>query len=344
MRHLAFSALLSGALSVLAVAVAAFEIENHIVVGPEDAPRRLQVISTADADLFAPLLQVFADRQGDLRIDYTVASSTELMRAVTGGAPFDVALSSAMDLQTKLANDGHTRPHRSAATALVPARARWREHLFAFSQEPAALVISPAAFQGLEVPRTRLDLIRLLRDHEDRFRGRVGTYDVAQSGLGYLFATQDVRASESYWRLTEVMGSLETRLYCCSGDMIEDVSTGRIALAYNVLGSYAAARTDLGDRIEIVEFQDYTTLMLRTAAILRDARNPDAAAAFVDHLIRAAWGAGEMEEYPFPRLPEQGEAVSAALRPIRLGPGLLVHLDALKRQGFLSEWRDAMRR
>ena len=35
------------------------------------------------------------------------------------------------------------------------------------------------------------------------------------------------------------MGQLETNLYCCSSDMIDDVVSGNIDIAYNVLGSYA---------------------------------------------------------------------------------------------------------
>ena len=63
------------------------------------------------------------------------------------------------------------------------------------------------------------------------------------------------------------MGNLGARLYCCSSDMIDDVASGRIAVAYNVLGSYAEARHDVADHIEIIQPSDFTTVMLRTALI-----------------------------------------------------------------------------
>lgn len=344
MRVVTLLAALICALSAWTSLAQAFEIEAEATYGNASASERLKIISTADIDLFAPVIEAFAGTDAGLAVDYTVVSSSELMRAIyDGGGPYDLAISSAMDLQTKLSNDGLTRAHGSAATDLVPGWAAWRGHVYAFSQEPAALVISPSAFDGLEVPRTRQDLITLLRDHADRFRGRVATYDIAASGLGYLFATQDARASETYWRLTEVMGNLETRLYCCSGQMIEKVSTGEIAVAYNVLGSYARARTDLADRIQVIELADYTTMMLRTAAILRDAQNPDRAGAFLDHLIRAAWGPEEVPYYPFTRYPAETTHDNVTYRPIRLGPGLLVYLDAMKRSRFLYSWQDAMR-
>lgn len=69
-----------------------------------------------------------------------------------------------------------------------------------FTTEPAAIVLNTVAFDQLPVPATRQDLIEVLRTNADTFIGKVGTYDVRQSGLGYLFATQDARVSEPFWR------------------------------------------------------------------------------------------------------------------------------------------------
>ncbi len=342
MRHLVPAAL-SLALAFFAAAAQGFEVETvSEFPGGRDGPL-LRVISTADTDLFTPIILAFQKDNPDVSVRYTTVSSGQLMAAIAReGAVFDVAISSAMDLQTKLANDGFTRAHRSAATALVPSWGKWRDHVFAFTQEPAAVVVSPAAFAGLDIPRSREQIIAVLRAHPDRFRGRIGTYDVRASGLGYLFATQDSRNSETFWRLAEVMGGLGARLYCCSSDMIEDVAAGRIALAYNVLGSYAAARTDLADRIEIIEPQDYTTVMLRSALIPANAPDPDLAGRFIDHLLRLSWGKADPADYPFPPIDARPGGDNPALRPIRLGPGLLVYLDDLKRRRFLRAWEAAM--
>ena len=47
--------------------------------------------------------------------------------------------------------------------------------------------------------------------------------------------------------------------------MIEDVKSGELALAYNVLGSYADAQSE--SNVEIVLLEDYTSVMMRTALI-----------------------------------------------------------------------------
>src|SRR3546814_1276517 len=41
------------------------------------------------------------------------------------------------------------------------------------------------------VPNTRFDLLRLIREQADTYRGRIVTYDIEESGVGYLLATQD---------------------------------------------------------------------------------------------------------------------------------------------------------
>ena len=321
----------------------AFEVEAHRLFAVPAPRARLAILSATDIELFAPLIEAFQAANPQVEVDYTVATSAELMKAIEDeGLPFDLVMSSAMDLQTRLANDGRTQPYRSAVTQQLPAWANWRDHVLAFTQEPAVMVFSPAAFAGLEIPRSRQALITLLRANPDRFRGRIGTYDVRSSGLGYLFATQDARSSEIYWRLTEVFGRIGTRLYCCSAQMIDDVSSGRIAVAYNVLGSYARAHQDLGEKIIIVEPEDFTTVMLRTAVIPANAPDPALAGGFIDFLLQTSWSSQAPQAFPFPPVQSEGFSGSQSLRPIPIGPGLLVFLDRLKRQRFLQEWSDAM--
>lgn len=329
--------------AVLAGPAAAFEEEAHLVLEAARGGPVLKIISTTDIEIFEPMLREFQRRNPNVTIDYTVASSTELMRALAAeGRAFDVALSSAMDLQTKLANDGLARSHRSIATSRLPDWANWRDQVFAFTQETATIVLSPAAFEGLVIPRNRQELITLLREHPERFRDRLGTYDIRVSGAGYLFATQDARSSETYWRLMEVMGGLGTRLYCCSADMIAGVASGRLALAYNALGSYAAQRKAAGDAIEIVAPEDFTTVMQRLALVPASSESPELGGAFVDFLLETAWAGDPPPYYPFDGVDPEAASETPSLRPIRIGPGLLVYLDDLKRGSFIGAWSDAI--
>ena len=330
-------------LAAAGLAAAQGGIEDRRVY-PGTSDRVLRILSTADLEVFDPYIRAFQQRNPSVGLDYGVVSSASLARMIRDGADYDLALSSAMDLQFRLANDGHARPHRSTATDALPDWARWRDLIFAFTAEPAVVVVSTDGFGDLPLPATRRDLVTLLRDNPDRFRGRIGTYDVRESGLGYLFATQDARATEAYWRLSEVMGRLGPRLYCCSAAMIDDLQRGELALAYNVLGSYVAhrlAREGEG-RLAVVALEDFANVMLRTGIVTAQAREPELAGRFLDHLIRIGLR-GSAGDWPLPALAGAGEGATTQVGPIRLGPGLMVNLDRLNRQGFLRAWENAVR-
>lgn len=308
--------------------------EDQRVFNAEAPGQTLRVLSSTDTAIFAPIIDDFVAANRDVSVEYLVTSTTEidvLFRAAPEA--FDLVISSAMDLQLKLANDGLALRLPNVSH---PPWAQWRQSLFAFTSEPAAIVINRAAFLGQPVPQTRQDLIQAMRARPDVFRGRIGTYDIRQSGLGYLFATQDARASETFWRLMEVMGSLDVRLYCCSGEMIDDLASGELVVAYNVLGSYAAARAEIQDSLDIILPSDFPTTMMRTAMVSRDTRAPDLAAAFIRHLIALQ----SKDDLLLPPLNTQLDDVERAA--IALEPALMTFLDALKRRKFLTEWEDAV--
>lgn len=335
---------LAALIGLAAGAAEAFQTEARRSFGETAAPRTLGILSTTDIGILAPVIEAWLDVNPGVRVDYTLASSQEVHRAVDDeGLAFDVVISSAMDLQMKLANDGLARPLDPDVLAGLPGWARWRDRLVAVAQEPVTVLLSPRALDaGEPVPRSRRDLLALLRDHPERFRGRVGTYDPAVSGAGYLFATQDARNSDTYWRLAEVMGRLDARRYCCSGDMIDAVKAGDLLLAYNVLGNYAAVHGGGDTGLMVIEPEDYTLVLLRTALVPARAEAPELGASFIRFLLsrpgqELASGAGGL-----PAIDAAAFETRPHLRPIRLDPGLLAHLDRLTRNQFLAEWRAAM--
>ena len=335
MRHL----ILSLGLTLWASAGTAFDVEDQAVFGDPEASSTLRILSTADISFFTPMILSYLEANPNVAVDYTVASSTDVMAALYEEQhSFDLAISSAMDLQTKLANDGLARVHSTNQTARLPDWAVWNDMVFAFTQEPAAFVISNKAFEGLDLPEDRQDLITTLRQNPEIFESRVGTYDIRQSGAGYLFATQDARASDTYWRLTEVMGALDPKLYCCTSNMIDAVVSGELAIAYNVLASYAEKRAD-SDAFTIILPSDFSIVMLRTMLIPATSANPDLAGTFLDFVLGQTFPKGTS---PLLQSEMLAEANENSLHRIALGPGLLVYLDQFKNKSFIREWESAI--
>jgi len=311
--------------------------EDRRLFGDASAEMTIRVISSTDTSFFTPILESFVAENPDTAVEYLVtgtAALDDLFRLEPD--QYDLVISSAMDLQLKLANDGYALRIDGISH---PNWAEWRQSLFAFTTEPAAIVVNRSAFVGQEVPKSRQELIQALRANPETFRGKLGTYDVRQSGLGYLFATQDARASETYWRLMEVMGGLETQLYCCSGEMIDDLAEGRIFVAYNVLGSYAAARQDTHNKLDIILPSEFPTTMMRTALVSKMAPHPNSAVDFLRHLIRLQ-SRSDGQALPLPSLDVRLD--SAGRSTIALEPALMTYLDDLKRKRFLKEWESAI--
>ena len=305
---------------------------NEAAEGPP-----LRIISSTDTDLFAQIIETFVAQNPTVPIEYLVTGTTAVDKRMRARpAAFDIAITSAMDLQLKLVNDGFALPLKGVSH---PPWAQWRHSLYAFTSEPAAIVVNRSAFADLPIPQSRQELIEALRARPDVFRGKVGTYDVRASGLGYLFATQDSRASETFWRLMEVMGALDARLYCCSGEMIDDLTNGKIVMAYNVLSSYAAARVESQDALEIIYPSDFPTTMMRTAFVSKDTQAPDIAGNFMRHLIALQSSSADGKpSLPALKLRETGIGRAT----IALEPALMTFLDSLKRARFLSEWENAL--
>ncbi|WP_170771241.1 ABC transporter substrate-binding protein [Ruegeria lacuscaerulensis] len=311
--------------------------EDQLVFNDGAEGAHLRIISSTDTVLFAPLIEGFVARNPSISVEYFVSGTADIDRRVRASPDaFDIVVSSAMDLQLKLANDGFALALKDIE---APHWTQWHQSLFAFTTEPAAIVINREAFEGQDIPHTRQSLIEALRERPEEFRGKVGTYDVRESGLGYLFATQDARASETYWRLMEVMGGLDVRLYCCSGEMINDLADGKILVAYNVLGSYAAVRAERKDALEVIFPTDFQTTMMRTALVSEETQEPDAAEAFINYLITEKPVAQDSPSSLPPLVLQNG---ATDRETIGLNPSLLTFLDDLKRKKFLSAWENAV--
>ncbi len=317
----------------------------------------LVIYSSTDLDRIESLIRAFQERFPGIAIDYHDLNTLDVYQRVISesdaGAPTaDLALSSAMDLQIKLVNDGYSAPYYSKETKALPGWANWRNEAFGFTYEPAVIIYNRALAPELKRVRTRFELAKTLSEQSLRLRNRVVTYDPEYSGLGYLFATQDAAQSEDFWYLARSLGDSGVQLMTSSASMINKVASGDALIAYNVLGSYALAQARENPDLAITIPQDYCLVMSRIAVITKATRNPQAAGQFIDFLLSREGQeliAGPASLYAI-RNDISGEATAKKLQetangpliPIHLGPGLLVYLDRMKRKDFLSRWQRAM--
>ncbi|MCF5947311.1 ABC transporter substrate-binding protein [Xanthomonas perforans] len=316
---------------------------------PAQGPVRVQlrVQGSTDLEVFGAVIRDYQRLHPGTEVIYEDVIAWDIydryLHPSHGAPAADMLISASMDLQTKLVNDGHALAHRSAQTEALPAWAQWRHEVFGISYEPVAIVYNTRKLDAARVPRTRRQLLALLRAPDAPLRGKVGTYDVERSGVGYLFATQDGQVGSIAGALLAALGANRVVLEERTGSLLDRVSRGELLLAYNVLGSYAQARIDAAAPLGIVQPQDYTLVALRTAVIPKTAPHAPEARRFLDYLLSPR---GQQvlsrEARLMPILPAAGGRGGSAqppFRPIPLGPGLLVYLDKLKRRQFLDAWR-----
>ena len=307
------------------------EIEGEFFVG--DAPNQIAVIGTAEYSRVQPVFAGFVSEQKNLQVRYLQMSSREIDRAVRSGLSpdIDLVMSSAVDLQVRLVNDGYAR----AFEPELPAKFGWRGELVQLSLEPVVTIFNVARLADFERVRTRRDLAQFLEKSPGKSL-RLTIYDPDVSGVGYLLSRQDLVQDEHFWSLLDVFSSQQLEPNCCSGDMIDRVINGESDLAYNVLESYVLPRLEAAPNLKILRFDDYQLAIPRTAFIPNEADDPESANKLVRYFVSEE---GQNRLAPGVRLDViQANRKGGPIKPIRITPALVVHLDDMNRRRFFQRW------
>ncbi|MBF9032814.1 extracellular solute-binding protein [Rhodobacterales bacterium HKCCE2091] len=333
---LAIAAAVHAAPTVAQEAVATF--------GPGDAGTSLVLRTTTDIDVFGPTVAAFLATRPDLSVRFEQWGSNDL-HALTaadcaaGQRGADIVISSGVHQMVDLVNERCAADWRSAATAALPPDLRWRDEIWGISREPAVIVYNRRLVPADEVPRTRFDILDLLRPATSVYAGRVATYDIEASGLGFLFAYADSQEASTFGALMEAFARSGAVATCCSAEIIRGVAEGDYLIAYNVLGSYAALEAAENPDLGIVLPGDYTLVLSRAAILPGPEPARDAAGAFLDFLLSPE-GQREMALMQL-RMDEEEEDGTVPFRSIPLSPVLLVAMDRAHESRFIARWRAA---
>ena len=321
--------------------------------GPSET---LSIHAATDLYALAPLIEDFQKLAPGTTVEIVEYVTNDLFSAAEracreGAALGDVLLSSSVDQLVKLANDGCAQRIEGQDLPRAPRWANWRDEVFGFTFEPIVMVYNRDSVPPGDVPRTHLELAERLRREADLYRGRVGTYDIRLSGIGYLLAFNDARqTTTTYGRVLESLGRAQVVVRCCTSEILDEVAAGRLLIGYNMLGSYAYERVRRGQPIGIVMPADYTLVLSRGAMVTAHSRNPALAARFVDYLLSPrGQEVGLKQSFFFgadgaapPGIEGPDVVTSGIARPIAVGPALLAVQDAARRRSFLDDWSQSM--
>ena len=313
--------------------------------------------AATDLQVVKPLITDFESLHPDIHVVYHDLNSGELyerfIKEFGGTDQADVLWSSAMNLQFKLVNDGYAAPYKSSETAALPAWAVWKDEAFGVTFEPIVFAYNKKLVPSGEMPKTHAELVRFLDERLAASRHRLASYDPRGSGLGYLLHTQDMEANPvAFWNLIRAFGRGGVVLEPSTADMLNHISSGRAAIGYNVLLSYAMNRAAKDPNIGVVLPNDYTLVLSRIAFINRQAPHPRAARRWMDYLLSqrgqsllnriGLFGVREDVLNGDLTVTELRREMGKAFRPIVISTGLLTYLDKMKRELFLDRWDAAL--
>jgi len=315
------------------------------------------IYSALDTKAAQPLIRDFNAVYPDVKVEYNDMNSTELYNRyiaefASGQAGADVMWSSSMDLQVKLVDDGKAMPYKSPETAKLPAWSIYKGEAYGTTFEPAVFIYNKRLVTGAEIPTDHASFAKIINGNVDKFKGKVTTYDIEKSGVGFMFVVQDSKYFPGMKDLVNGFGKTSYKVYSSTGNMLEKVSSGEHLLGYNVLGSYALVRAKKDPGLGVVLPKDFTLVLSRVMFIGKNAKNPNAAKLWVDYVLSQRGQkmiGGEVElfavrddvdaEYTAKKLNAQ---LGANVKPIPVGSEITAYLDSKKRLEFLGNWKAAL--
>ena len=319
---------------------------------------KVVVYSTTDTAAAGPLIKDFQVLYPGISVEYNDMNSTEIYNRfiserAAGAGSADVLWSSSMDLQIKLVSDGSAMAYASPEVPNLPAWAVYKNEAYGTTYEPIAFVYNKRLLSGDEIPQSHADLLRVLTSKADKLKGKVTTYDVEKSGVGFMLISQDSKHNPQFWDLIRALGVAGPRFQSSAGTMMERISSGENLLGFNIFASYAALRAKKDPSIGIVYPKDYTLVMSRVMFASKTAKNPNAAKLWLDYMLskRGQTLVANQAELGSIRADVEGEMTAAGLaktlgasvKPIPVSADLLAYLDQTKRLDFLKQWQGAIK-
>jgi len=315
---------------------------------------KVVIYSALDTKAAQPLIKDFEAAYPGIKVEYNDMNSTEMYNrfiaeAASGQGSADVMWSSAMDLQVKLVDEGNALPYASPEASKLPGWAVYKGEAWGTTYEPAVFIYNKRLVPANEVPQDHAAFAKLLDTKTDKYKGKVNTYDIEKSGVGFMFVVQDSKYYPGLKDLEKAFGKASYRVYASTGNMLEKVSSGEHLLGYNVLGSYALVRAKKDPSLGVVLPKDYTLVLSRVMFIGKQAKNPNAAKVWTDYILsqRGQKLIGSSVELFAVRTDVDAEYTAATLnkelganvKPIPVSAEIVNYLDPKKRLDFINGWK-----
>jgi iron(III) transport system substrate-binding protein len=295
------------------------------------------IYSAAEEQYCTPLLNGFRARHPGIAVEFVFDISPALharylKETSSGQSRADVMWSSGMDLQMELVLADHAQPYHSTEAAALPAGSVYRDQAWGTTAEPLVTLVNRALFDTNVPAGSIFEITAALAREPGRYRGHIAAFDIEKNGVGFLALLHESRHT-GHDTFLRTLAACRPQLFGSNPPLVEEISSGRAALGYHVLHSYATRAVRGNPALAIAASNSLPVAVSRIAFIPRSAPHPAAARLFIDYLLSAE-GQRHLLDTGF--CPVRGSTVSAA--PIRVDRDLATLLERNRRQALLSAW------
>jgi len=192
---------------------------------------KVVIYSALDTKAAQPLVKDFNALYPNIKVEYNDMNSPEMYNrfiaeVASGQGSADVMWSSAMDLQVKLVDDGHAMTYASPEVSKLPTWAVYKNQAYGTTYEPAVFIYNKRLVTGDEIPQDHAAFAKVINGKVDKFKGKVTTYDIEKSGVGFMLITQDSKFNPQFWDMVKALGVVGPRVQSSAGTMMERISSG----------------------------------------------------------------------------------------------------------------------
>ena len=325
------------------------------IVDAANKEGKVVVYSTTDTKSVEGLIKGFEKHYPNVKVEYNDMNSTELYNRfiseqASGGNSGDVVWSSSMDTALQLATQ-YAQEYTSPEKSQLPAWAVWKDKAYGTTYEPVTFIYNKNLIPAGEVPDSHATLAKLIASQADKFKGKVTTYDIEKSGLGFMLSVLDSKADANYFTTLADMAKGGLSVQSSTGTMLERVSSGENLVGFNILGSYAEDRAKTDSSLGIIYPKDYTLVLSRVSFISSQAEHSNAAKLWFDYVLSDEGQTimADAADIPSIRNDIKGDndvggitkKLGDALKPIPVDESLLEYLQPKKRLDYIKQWRAA---
>ena len=315
------------------------------------AADKLVIYSAAEQRYCEGLIAGFNRRHPGIAIEFcfgiSIALHQRYLAELAAGQPSaDILWSSAMDLQMSLVLEGKAFAYVSPEARALPAGAVYRDLAYSTTLEPLLTLVNRNCFD-VNVAAGSLDEIAVAVSRDPaKFYGRVASYDIESNGLGFLALLLESRRSADFSACLQTLARGKPKIFGSNPPLVEEVASGRAALAYHVLGSYALRAVAMHPALAVAASNTPALAISRVAVVSSRAPHPRAARLFLDYLLSRDGQQQLLEAGLFPIRADVNTRPPGSVNvlPLRIDQGGGELLDAAQRRELLEQWRAAIGR